>query len=328
MSEKTIRRETRNLRKRIRAADIPKRDRNHLHLLTWNIRNLNEKKEQKAIRYIAQICKNFDLIAIQEVKDNLEGLENLQRTLGKKYRFLFSDPSGNGERLVFCYDSDNIQFTGLAAEIVMAPGAGRGKIKPELEFDRTPYMASFRKHGCNFIVVTVHIFYGSGSAVQYRLEEIRNIAKYLKKRSSDVDALDSDFIACGDFNIEDTKRVMATKQKARTKSAKKQILEKLFDALISGKLIVPTQIRDSPSNLTRTKHFDQIGFHKYKDSTLKFMTGGIIDFVGAVYINDPKLKYKLTDHLPMWAVFSISKDKNPKYLNPVLMWSKLKKTKR
>ncbi len=328
MSEKTIRREIRNLRKRIRAADIPKRDRNHLHLLTWNIRNLNEKKEQKAIRYIAQICKNFDLIAIQEVKDNLEGLEKLQRTLGKKYRFLFSDPSGNGERLVFCYDSNNIQFTGLAAEVVMAPGAGRGKIKPELEFDRTPYMASFRKHGCNFIVVTVHIFYGSGSAVQYRLEEIRNIAKYLKKRSSDIDVLDSDFIACGDFNIEDTKRVMATKQKARTKSAKKQILEKLFDALISGKLIVPPEIRNSPSNLTRTKHFDQIGFHKYKDSTLKFMTGGIIDFVGAVYINDPKLKYKLTDHLPMWAVFSISKDKNPKYLNPVLMWSKLKKTKR
>ena len=328
MSEKIIRLEIRNLRKRIRAADIPKRDRNHLHLLTWNIRNLNEKKEQKAIRYIAQICKNFDLIAIQEVKDNLEGLEKLQRALGKKYRFLFSDPSGNGERLVFCYDSNTIQFTGLAAEIVMAPGAGRGKIKPELEFDRTPYMASFRKHGCNFIVVTVHIFYGSGSAVQYRLEEIRNIAKYLKKRSSDVDALDSDFIACGDFNIEDTKRVMATKQKARTKSAKKQILEKLFDALISGKLIVPPEIRNSPSNLTRTKHFDQIGFHKYKDSTLKFMTGGIIDFVGAVYINDPKLKYKLTDHLPMWAVFSISKDKNPKYLNPVLMWSKLKKTKR
>ncbi|MCH7648303.1 MAG: endonuclease/exonuclease/phosphatase family protein [Thaumarchaeota archaeon] len=329
MSEKIIRREIRNLRKRIRAADIPKRDRNHLHLLTWNIRNLNEKKEQKAIRYIAQICKNFDLIAIQEVKDNLEGLEKLQRALGKKYRFLFSDPSGNGERLVFCYDSNTIQFTGLAAEIVMAPGAGRGKIKPELEFDRTPYMASFRKHGCNFIVVTVHIFYGSGSAVQYRLEEIRNIAKYLKKRSSDIDVLDSDFIACGDFNIEDTKRVMATKQKVRTKSAKKKILEKLFDALISGKLIVPPEIRNSPSNLTRTKHFDQIGFHKYKDSTLKFITGGTINFVSAVYKNDEKIKYKLTDHLPMWAVFSVSKDKNPKYLNPFLICaSKSKRKKR
>lgn len=330
VSEKKSQQELKNLRKRINDVNIPKSTKNNFRLLTWNIRNLNEKKEDKAIRYIAEICKNFELIAIQEVKDDLRGLIKLQQALGKKYRFLFSDPSGNGERLVFCYDSKTIEFTGLAAEIVLSPGAGRSKKKkPELEFDRTPYMASFRKNGCNFIVVTVHIFYGSGSAVKYRLEEIRNIAKFLKKRSSDVDVLDSDFIACGDFNIEDTKRVMATKQKVRTKSAKKRILEKLFDALLSGKLIVPPEIRNNPSNLARTKHFDQIGFHKYKDSTLKFMTGGIIDFVGAVYINDPKLKYKLTDHLPMWAVFSVSKDKNPKYLNPFLKCSnKSKKKKR
>ena len=101
MNEKTVRREIKNLRGRIRLANIPKRSKKKLHLLTWNIRNLNQNKEQRAIRYIAQICKNFDLIAIQEVKDNLAGLEKLQRTLGEKYRFLFSDPSGNGERLVF-----------------------------------------------------------------------------------------------------------------------------------------------------------------------------------------------------------------------------------
>jgi len=95
----------------------------------------------------------------------------------------------------------------------MTPGAGRDNKLPELEFDRTPYIASFRKNGYNFIIVTVHIFYGSGSAVKYRSEEIKNIAKYLKKRSTDIDALDSDFIACGDFNIDDTKRVLSKKQK-------------------------------------------------------------------------------------------------------------------
>ncbi len=324
-----IQRELKNLREKINDANIPKPTKRNFRLLTWNIRNLNKNKEDKAICYIAEICKNFELIAIQEVKDDLGGLIKLQQALGKKYRFLFSDPSGNGERLVFCYDSKTIEFTGLAAEIVLSPGAGRSKKKkPELEFDRTPYMASFRKNGCNFIVVTVHIFYGSGSAVEYRLEEIRNIAKFLKKRSSDIDVLDSDFIECGDFNIEDTKRVMATRQKVRTKSAKKRILEKLFDALLSGKLIVPPEIRNSPSNLTRTKHFDQIGFHKYRDSTLKFMTGGIINFVGAVYQNDKKIKYKLTDHLPMWAIFSVSKDKNPKYLNPFLKCSNKSKRKK
>jgi len=54
---------------------------------------------------MAQIIKKFDLIAIQEVKNDLGGIEKLQRKLGKRYRFLFSDPSGNAERLAFCYDS-------------------------------------------------------------------------------------------------------------------------------------------------------------------------------------------------------------------------------
>lgn len=325
MVNKTIRLETKNLQKRIKEAKIPKSSRKNFRFLTWNIRNFNQKKEDKAIRYIAEVCKNFDLIAIQEVKDNLGGIAALQRKLGKKYRFLFSDPAGNTERLVFCYNSEKVEFTGLAAEVVMAPGAGKETVKPELEFDRTPYLASFRVSGCNFIVATVHIYYGSGSNVKYRLGEIQNIARYLQKRSSDVDRLDSDYIACGDFNIEDV-RVKEQKRKRRTK---KDVLRKLFGALRSGGLIVPKDIQDSPSNLTQTKHFDQIGYHKYSDSTIKFEKGGIIDFVGAVYINDPKLKYKLTDHLPMWAVFSVSKDKNPIYINPPLRYtSKSRKKKR
>ena len=308
--------ETRNLRARIRAAKIPRRSSTKLRLLTWNIRNLNGDKEDRAISHMAHIIRQFDVTAIQEVKDDLGGIEKLQKKLGRQYRFLFSDPSGNHERLVFCYNRRIIQFTGLAAEIVMAPGFGRAKKMPELEFDRTPYMASFRKNGCNFIIVTVHIFYGSGSAVQYRSKEIRNIAKYLKKRSTDIDALDSDFIACGDFNIEDTKRKIAHRENKRKISDKQKILKGLFDDLLSEELVVPEDIRNSPSNLTQTKHFDQIGFHTYEDSTIEFVKGGTIDFVDAIYQGDKKAKYKFTDHLPMWAVFSVKADKSPKYINP------------
>jgi len=80
-----IQQELKNLRERINDANIPKPTKQNFRLLTWNIRNLNEKKEDKAIRYIAEVCKNFELIAIQEVKDNLGGLIKLQRALGKKY---------------------------------------------------------------------------------------------------------------------------------------------------------------------------------------------------------------------------------------------------
>jgi len=296
------------LQQRIKDANIPKRTRSNFRLLTWNIRNFHGRKEDKAISYIAEIIKHFDVIAIQEVKDDLGGIEKLQRVLGKKYKFVFSDPAGNGERLVFCYNSKKIQFTGLAAEIVMAPGQGKQTVTPELEFERTPYMASFRTSGCNFILVTVHIYYGSGSAVKYRLDEIKNIAKFLEKRSGDTDSLDSDYIACGDFNIE--------RVRAKTKKTKEDPLDDLFDALQSKGLIIPDDIQNSPSNLSKDRHFDQIAYHKYDDTTISFVKGGVIDFVGAVYQNDKKLKYRLTDHLPIWAVFETTPDKKPKFINP------------
>ncbi len=305
------------LQKRIRKEKIPPPRHDNFRMLTWNIRNLNSDKDNKAVTYYSRIIKKFDVVAIQEVKDDLGGVEKLQRKLGRRYRFIFSDAAGNYERLLFVYNSKRVQFTGLAAEIVMSPGQGRENVDPELEFDRSPYMASFRINGCNFIVVTVHIYYGSGSKVKYRLQEIKNIATFLEDRSSDTDSLDSDYIVCGDFNIETVrKEIKKREKKKRKKKSNAQIKRELFGALQSKGLIIPEDIQDSPSNLSKKKHYDQIAFHKYPDSTIKFEKGGTIDFVGAVYVNDKKLRYKFTDHLPMYAVFKTSRDKSPKYINP------------
>lgn len=132
---------------------------------------------------------------------------------------------------------------------------------------------------------------------------------FLEKRSTDTDSLDSDYIACGDFNVE---RIRAKIRKTK----KDDPIDELFAALQSKGLIVEADIQNSPSNLSQDKHFDQIAYHKYDDSTISFLKGGIIDFVGAVYQDDKKLKFKLTDHLPMWAVFETTPDKKPKFINP------------
>ena len=42
-----------------------------------------QEKRDKAISHISEIIKNFDITAIQETKDDLGGLEKLQRVLGK-----------------------------------------------------------------------------------------------------------------------------------------------------------------------------------------------------------------------------------------------------
>ena len=60
----------------------------------------------------------------------------------------------------------------------------------------------------------------------------------------------------------------------------------MFDALQSKGLIVPDDIKNSPSNLSKTRHFDQIAYHTYKDTTISFVTGDVIDFVGAFYKNE------------------------------------------
>ena len=64
-SGRTSATELAELRARIRDAGIPRRVRNGFRLLTWNIRNLNGNKEQRAIDIYAEIIKNFDIVAIQ-----------------------------------------------------------------------------------------------------------------------------------------------------------------------------------------------------------------------------------------------------------------------
>ena len=60
---------------------------------------------------------------------------------------------------------------------------------------------SFSKNNCNFVITNVHIFFGSDKEITFRNQELKMLAEYLDERSSDADALDPDYISCGDFNI-------------------------------------------------------------------------------------------------------------------------------
>ena len=53
----------------------------------------------------------FDLVAVQEVNDDLRGIEAIHSHLPARYDLLFSDASGNRERQAFLYDTPQ----GLAA---------------------------------------------------------------------------------------------------------------------------------------------------------------------------------------------------------------------
>src|SRR5215212_4577454 len=72
---------------------IPKRNvAGKLLLATWNIREFDSEKYGKrtdeSLYYIAEIIDHFDLVAVQEVRDDLTALRRLRHLLGWWWQYL------------------------------------------------------------------------------------------------------------------------------------------------------------------------------------------------------------------------------------------------
>ncbi len=111
------------LRERIAACKIPasKLDES-INIAVWNIREFGKvRRTEAAIHYIAEILGQFDLIALIELRDNLEDLSRVLPYLGPSWRVVYSDwvpdDGGNNERTAFLFDRRAVTFNGLAAEL-------------------------------------------------------------------------------------------------------------------------------------------------------------------------------------------------------------------
>jgi endonuclease/exonuclease/phosphatase family metal-dependent hydrolase len=220
----------------------------NLLIATWNIRDFDSNKFGHGYRlnesyyFIAQILSSFDLIAVQEINKNLDGLNRLMYILGPNWDFLTTDvtdgSSGNGERMTFIYDLRRVSFKKIAGEIVLPKNK---QIHGDVQFARTPFIVSFQSGWSKFSLCTVHIYFGSetGEDLQRRINEIDGIAKFLKKRADDD--LEN-LLILGDFNIVSPEH-------------------KTMRALIDNGFEIPSQIRNKPvgTNTFQTKHYDQIG---------------------------------------------------------------------
>jgi len=177
---------------------------------TWNIRNFDDDRfgygprEEEAYYYLAEIIARFDVIAVQEINVDLRPLKKLMSILGRNYEFILTDVThsglgGNKERLGFIYDSDKVNFKGVAGEIVLPK---KLLVGGERQFSRSPFGAEFQCGWFKFMFSTVHIFFGSNSKgnakYKRRVDEIKGVASYLAKEAR---ASDANQILVGDFNI-------------------------------------------------------------------------------------------------------------------------------
>ncbi|MCL2338076.1 MAG: endonuclease/exonuclease/phosphatase family protein [Firmicutes bacterium] len=252
--------------------DIPaKTATDTLLLATWNIREFGDNRLAESLYYIAEIISRFDLIAVQEVAANLDGLRNLVALLGPGCDYIVTDSTdgsaGGGERMAFIYDRHKVFFRKMAGELVLPE---KNLLGEGLQFARTPFSVAFQAGWFRFILTTVHILYGTASKEDpRRVAEINAVAEFLNKRAKKEKEKES-YILLGDFNIFGQG-------------------DATMKALETHKFYIPDAIKEHPTDLDKTKYYDQIALKLEIDTNMTvFAEGkqraGAFDYTETIYL--------------------------------------------
>jgi endonuclease/exonuclease/phosphatase family metal-dependent hydrolase len=286
---------------------IPARTDGKILVGTWNLANLGAQQrrdQDKAL--IAEVLSWFDIIAIQECRENFADLEDLQRKLGSSYRMLMSDAAGNNERLSYLYDSNKFQLLEEVGEIAFPPSQyGRIKLPGVREtfngFDRSPYLAAFKSGSSSYTFVNVHLFYGQAqsTSIGRRVLETFAVAKWADMRRKSPFSFTRELLALGDFNM-----------------PKSEPGDAVYNALTKLGLELPEHSTQIASSIANDSNYDQIAF--MPGMTSQCFTGlkGVFDFDTCLF---PELwqgganatnfksyiRYYLSDHRPMWVQLTV-----------------------
>ena len=277
-----------------------------LLLATWNLREFGGTKssgrEDEPLFYIAEIMSRFDIIAVQEVRDDLDALDKLMCNLGGWWKYIVSDVTlgaqGNNERHAYIYDTRKISFGGMAGELVPEMKKVGGVLSSDFAFSRTPYVAGFKAGWFKFTLCTQHFYYGEDKADDpQRLQEAKAIVQLLKKRMKSKDAWANNAVLLGDFNIFST-----------NDETLKAIEKEMFE--------IPAKLKGTYTNAIQDKPFDQIAFLAQEVQTqMGLAKAGTFPFFDHVYrdadwqIYQPQTTlnkykqwrtFKMSDHLPLW----------------------------
>jgi endonuclease/exonuclease/phosphatase family metal-dependent hydrolase len=252
-----------------------KGDKSSIKILTWNIQDLGQSKDDDEIQTIAKIIKSYDIIAVQEVvaKDPrgaqavAEIADNLNR-MGSKWDYSISDPtkspsSNMSERYAYFWKTSSVKLIS----------------KPYLDTElediciREPYIAEFKlKSGTeSFYLVNFHSRVHSENPEN----EIIYFKDYPKRLNSDR------IFILGDFNLNEKHVVWNDLYNIGYKSA-----------IVNS----PTTLKRS---CKRNKYLNYaIDNIFYDTQNIELINSGKIDFVGECS-NLSKAR-TISDHLPVY----------------------------
>ncbi|WP_319412055.1 endonuclease/exonuclease/phosphatase family protein [uncultured Cohaesibacter sp.] len=287
---------------------IPSRSGGTFLLGSWNIANLGDDQQTRDsgdMAILAEIISWFDVIAVQEVKEDLSDFRKIMQQLPQSYKAVFSDMAGNNERMTFIYDRARVQRLELAGEIAVPPSAHRYIKLPGIGqkfngFDRNPFAVAFQIEDQVFTIVNAHLFYGTDSQLSKnrRALETYALGRWADLRAERGDAYSGNTVVIGDLNM----------PAARPG-------DEIYDALVKRGLHVPAHQSRIGTTITEGKHYDQMAFLP-EDAGRLFVTDGVFDFDGAIFTQlwdqegrqgfEAYMRYHISDHRPIWAQFRLA----------------------
>ncbi len=242
-----------------------------LSLLTWNIQNMGRSKSHAEIEVMAQIIKEADIVAVQEVvgKDpaGVQAVARLVDALdrtGADWDYSVSErtsgTSHESERYAFLWKTSR-------ASLIGRPG-----LVSELAdlVVREPFVARFRTKAGDLVLVNFH-------AVPYNKQPEREI-KVVRSLAGAFGETPVVFLA--DWNVVDHHTVFNPLRKTGYRFA------------VQGQLT--TLKRDCAGGQYKNHGIDNI----FYPSVFEPVSSGVLDFVGDCHRSDEARK--ISDHLPVW----------------------------
>ena len=221
--------EKRRIGRHFTARGVPRSTADRLLLASCNIANLGaQKRPPEALEVIAHMLKRFDLIALQELRDDFTNLLTILDHMGSGFDFIMNDTAGNSERLAFLYRTSKVALLNLFGELALNKnqyfkktvtvryrqgGQERTQTFQDVEFvpfDRNPYIGTFTSGAIDFTLVNVHLYFGKfGNSTSEadrrkyarRVVEIYAMSKWADHRFEKDTTYDRDIILLGDMNV-------------------------------------------------------------------------------------------------------------------------------
>jgi endonuclease/exonuclease/phosphatase family metal-dependent hydrolase len=262
----------------VRAGDL-------IRIASYNIQVFGESKlnDPKVTAILAQIIRKFDVVAIQEVR--AKDISFLQRFVGQvnaagvPYDFVIGPRLGRSdskEQYAYIYDTTRIELDRVSVYTVK---------DPDDLLHREPLVAGFRARGpppneaFTFTLVDIHT---DPDEVDRELDVLDDVYRAVRNDGRGED----DVILLGDLNTSESRL-----------------------GQLGAVPYISYVISGIPTNTHGNKTYDNILFDR-RASTEFLGRGGVLDVMREFNLTlDEALK--VSDHLPIWAEFSVYEGGRP-----------------